>query len=300
MLALIAATFGALSTVYGIRRHDTRTLRQAPLYTWLCVGGAVLAVVMMQRALITRDFSLAYIQQVGSATTPRLYNIAAMWSALEGSILLWLVILAAFTAAVGWRFRKRTDDPLVGWALVVMFAVMAFFALLSFGPADPFANGVPGRNFELCILLSLATSNFDNRPFLQEQAGGLVARHQQAPDVTTQVKNQSLESLFLEPRQRLLQIVGRRFVELRDLDERNLLIRVEPMPPLALLIQRQSFDGWQAELRPFQSEALGFVSAKNLERHLRSRLAASIAVKSRWCASSSARRTTPASNSRAS
>ena len=147
MLALIAATFGALSTVYGIRRHDTKTLRQAPLYTWLCVGGAVLAVVMMQRALITRDFSLAYIQQVGSATTPRLYNIAAMWSALEGSILLWLVILAAFTAAVGWRFRKRTDDPLVGWALVVMFAVMAFFALLSFGPADPFANGVPGRNF---------------------------------------------------------------------------------------------------------------------------------------------------------
>ena len=48
---------------------------------------------MMQRALFTRDYSLAYIQQVGSATTPLLYNIAAMWSALEGSILLWVVIL---------------------------------------------------------------------------------------------------------------------------------------------------------------------------------------------------------------
>jgi cytochrome c-type biogenesis protein CcmF len=144
MLALIAATFGALSTIYGIRRHDARTLRQAPMYAWLCVAGAALAVVMMQRALITRDFSLAYIQQVGSATTPRLYNIAAMWSALEGSILLWMVILAGFTAAVGWRFRKRTADPLVGWALVVMFVIMAFFALLSFGPADPFANGTPG------------------------------------------------------------------------------------------------------------------------------------------------------------
>ena len=92
---------------------------------------------MMQRALITRDFSLAYIQQVGSATTPRLYNVAAMWSALEGSILLWLLILGGFTAAVGWKFRKRTADPLVAWALVVMFVVMAFFALVSFGPADP-------------------------------------------------------------------------------------------------------------------------------------------------------------------
>ncbi len=143
MLTLASATFGAMATVYGIHRGDRRLLRLSPRYAWLCVAGAVLAIVMMQRALITRDFSLAYIQQVGSHSTPLLYNIAAMWSALEGSILLWVVILAGFTAAVGWRFRRRTEDPLVGWALVVMFVVMAFFALLSFGPADPFQSAVP-------------------------------------------------------------------------------------------------------------------------------------------------------------
>ena len=141
MLALAASTFGALATIYGVRRRELRILRMAPVYAWLCLGGAVFAVLMMQRALITRDFSLAYVQQVGSQTTPALYNVAAMWSALEGSILLWVVILAGFTAAVGWRFRRRTEDPLVGWALAVMFIVMAFFALLSFGPADPFADG---------------------------------------------------------------------------------------------------------------------------------------------------------------
>ena len=122
-------------------------LRQSPRYAWLALGGAVLAVAMMQRALITRDFSMAYIQQVGSADTPLLYNIAAMWSALEGSILLWALILTAFTAAVAWRFRQRTDDVLVGWVLIVMFVITAFFAMLSFGPANPFANGVPGVNF---------------------------------------------------------------------------------------------------------------------------------------------------------
>ena len=98
---------------------------------------------MMQRALITRDFSLAYVQQVGSTTTPPLYNVAAMWSSLEGSILLWAIVLAGYTAAVAWRFRRRTADPLVGWALVVMFVVAAFFALVSFGPASPFQNGPP-------------------------------------------------------------------------------------------------------------------------------------------------------------
>ena len=147
VLALAAATGGAIVTVAGLRASDRRLLRQGPIYAGLCLAGAALAALMMQRALITRDFSLAYIQQVGSATTPRLYNVAAMWSALEGSILLWLLVLGGFTAAVGWKFRKRTADPLVAWALVVMFVVMAVFALVSFGPADPFGAGVPGRNF---------------------------------------------------------------------------------------------------------------------------------------------------------
>ena len=110
----------------------------------MAFGGIVLAVVMMQRALITRDFSMAYIQQVGSADTPTLYNIAAMWSALEGSILLWALILGGYTAAVAWRFRKRTNDVLVGWALIVMYVIAGFFAALSFGPADPFGAGAAG------------------------------------------------------------------------------------------------------------------------------------------------------------
>jgi cytochrome c-type biogenesis protein CcmF len=144
LLMLVSSTVGALATAFAIRSGATRTLRQAPRYAWLGLAGAGLAVVMMQRALITRDFSLAYVQQVGSRSTPALYNVAAMWSALEGSILLWAVILAGFTAAVAWRFRDRTDDPLVGWALVVMFVVSAFFALVAFGPASPFQNGPAG------------------------------------------------------------------------------------------------------------------------------------------------------------
>ncbi|MDG1694774.1 MAG: heme lyase CcmF/NrfE family subunit [Ilumatobacter sp.] len=144
MLMLGASVFGALAVLYGIRKGDTKLLKQSPRYAWLAFGGILLSCVMMQRALITRDFSLAYVQQVGSADTPALYNFAAMWSALEGSILLWALILAGFTAAVAWRFRKNTDDPLVGWALIVMFVITAFFAMISLGPADPFANGAVG------------------------------------------------------------------------------------------------------------------------------------------------------------
>jgi cytochrome c-type biogenesis protein CcmF len=141
MLVLAASIVGALSTGLAIVTGNRRGVRQAPVYAWLVLAGALVAVVAMQRALEMRDYSLAYVQQVGSRSTPGLYNVAAMWSALEGSILLWVVVLSGFTAAVAWRFRTRADDTLVGWALVVMLAVSAFFALVAFGPANPFAAG---------------------------------------------------------------------------------------------------------------------------------------------------------------
>ena len=56
-----------------------------------------------------------------------LFNVASMWSALDGSILLWAVILAGYTFAVANKFRRRLSDPLVAWALIVMFVVAVFF-----------------------------------------------------------------------------------------------------------------------------------------------------------------------------
>jgi cytochrome c-type biogenesis protein CcmF len=54
----------------------------------------------MERALITRDFSLSYVAENGSAATPALYNVATLWAALEGSIILWSLVLAASPS--GW------------------------------------------------------------------------------------------------------------------------------------------------------------------------------------------------------
>ncbi len=141
LLVLAASVIGALSTGFAIATGNTRGTKQAINYAWLIVAGALVAVFAMQRALEQRDYSLLYIQDVGNSSTPGIYNVAAMWSALEGSILLWVLVLSAFTGAVAWRFRARSDDELVGWALVVMFVVSSFFALVSFGPANPFTAG---------------------------------------------------------------------------------------------------------------------------------------------------------------
>ena len=144
IIGLVASVFGAIVTVIGTTRRDARVLRSAPNYAWLALAAAVAAIVVMLWALLTYDFSLAYVQQVGSRSTPLLFNVTALWSALEGSILLWLGVLAGYLAIIMFRYRRRLDDPLVAWALVVLFVVTAFFFLLALVPADAFEAGAVG------------------------------------------------------------------------------------------------------------------------------------------------------------
>ena len=144
LAGFLAAFFGAFAAAVGARRNDPRTLRLVPWFVALASFMAFAAFAVMEWAMITRDFSLLYVQKVGSSATPALYNFAAVWSALEGSILMWVLVLAGYVAAAMWWMRKRLNEPLVGWAMAVLLIVLAYFFLLSYGPANPFVIGPPG------------------------------------------------------------------------------------------------------------------------------------------------------------
>jgi len=144
IVGFAACLFGAFALVAATVLHNPRLLRSVQTYGMFALAGSVLAVVVMEKALITRDWSLAYVQKVGSYDTPALFNFTALWSALEGSILLWLLLLAMYTAIVLRRYRTRMADPIVAWAMVTMFVVTAFFFFLALGPTDVFrAAGAP-------------------------------------------------------------------------------------------------------------------------------------------------------------
>ena len=103
--------------------------------------GALAAFAFMERALLVHDWSIAFVANNSSRHTPFPFNVATLWSALEGSIILWMTVLAGYLVAVSIKFRHRATDPLVGWATLTMFVVTLFFfglMLPSIGPADPF------------------------------------------------------------------------------------------------------------------------------------------------------------------
>ncbi len=137
-LGLAASLLGALTLAVGLRRNRPALLRLGRSYAWLVLGGAALAAGAMEVALVGHDFSLEYVADNGSRSTPLLYTVASLWSALEGSIILWSLVLAGWLVAVLIRFRSRLTDPVVAWATLAMLVVAAFFFALMLGPANPF------------------------------------------------------------------------------------------------------------------------------------------------------------------
>src|SRR5688572_26802322 len=90
-------------------------------------------------ALLTDDFSLRYVATNSSTATPTFFKVLALWSADEGSLLLWNLVLAGYLGAVAFRFRARRPETFP-WALAAMYAVVAFYLVLVLGPTTPFAT----------------------------------------------------------------------------------------------------------------------------------------------------------------
>ena len=103
----------------------------------LLLAGAVAAMAAMEIGLLTDDFSLAYIANHHATTTPFPFDVATAWAALEGSIILWGLILAGFTWSMIVRYR-RSPDALGAAALAVMGGVGFFFFGLMITVANPF------------------------------------------------------------------------------------------------------------------------------------------------------------------
>ncbi|MEX2181276.1 MAG: heme lyase CcmF/NrfE family subunit [Gemmatimonadaceae bacterium] len=142
LAALVVVVAGMLVIPIATRRgrRDWLAVGYAAVHTnFLLLTVAMAAMIV---ALVTHDFSVSYVAQVGSRATPLLYTVISLWGALEGSILFWGWVLALYASAVLWLNRNR-EGHLVPYAMTVLLGVTLFFAILLVGPADPFVPVSP-------------------------------------------------------------------------------------------------------------------------------------------------------------
>ncbi|MDX1583612.1 MAG: heme lyase CcmF/NrfE family subunit [Thermoanaerobaculia bacterium] len=142
LLSLFFATAGAFAGFFSGSRKSSEAWR----WTKLCAYGYAVAMVaanfLMVYALLIHDFSVGYVAQVGSLSTPDWVTVVSLWSSLEGSILFWGFVLALYIAVTVWIIRNRetTSAP---YATAVWLGSAAFFSFLIAGPAQPFGTVSP-------------------------------------------------------------------------------------------------------------------------------------------------------------
>lgn len=138
--AMLGLTGSVVLAVFGFRAQrnpDTVRRTQLRFAVWCMVGGAVLAMAALEVALLTDNFAVSYVAETHSRATPLFFTIMSAWSALGGSIVLWALVLAGYTAVV-LRQVRTTEDRLGTGALGVLGLVAAFFFGLVCTVANPF------------------------------------------------------------------------------------------------------------------------------------------------------------------
>jgi cytochrome c-type biogenesis protein CcmF len=139
LASLLAATAGALLGFAAGRTRSLEALKWARRFSYLYASLICGATLVMWYALLTHDFSVGYVAQVGSRLIPTWVTIVSLWSSLEGSILFWGLVLGLYIAGATF-FTRRGYEEYQPYAIGVWLASAAFFSFLLAAPANPFAT----------------------------------------------------------------------------------------------------------------------------------------------------------------
>ncbi len=93
-------------------------------------------------AFVVSDFSLAVVAQNSNTAMPMLYKVSGVWGNHEGSMLLWVFILAIFGSAVA-LFGGNLPSAFRARVLAVQAAVAVGFYLFLLLTSNPFARIYP-------------------------------------------------------------------------------------------------------------------------------------------------------------
>lgn len=158
ILALCLAAAQAWFGIAGAQRHDgvwLGVVRPAAVAQALFV---LAAFTTLAYSFLVSDFSVAYVAENSNAALPWPYKITAVWGAHEGSLLLWVSVLALWTLAVSF-FSRHLPQEFASRVLGVMGLISLGFCLFMLTTSDPFAR-----------LLPAAEQGRDLNPILQDPA----------------------------------------------------------------------------------------------------------------------------------
>jgi len=142
ILALILAVLQCVLPLVGAQRGNAALIAVARPAV---AGQAVFvtaAFALLTWAFLSQDFSVAYVAQNSNSMLPWFYRFSGVWGAHEGSMLLWVLILALWSAAVA-AFSHKLPADFIARVLGVLGFISAGFLLFTLVTSNPFARVLP-------------------------------------------------------------------------------------------------------------------------------------------------------------
>ncbi|MEO1323222.1 MAG: heme lyase CcmF/NrfE family subunit [Pseudomonadota bacterium] len=142
ILALLISALQGWLGLQGAHRNDRHAMafadRAAVLQAVLCIG----AFALLAHAFMTSDFSVKLVATNSHTSKPMIYKFSGTWGNHEGSMLLWVMVMALFGAAMVW-FGKTLPSGLRARAVAIQgLTTTGFLAFLIF-TSNPFERLSP-------------------------------------------------------------------------------------------------------------------------------------------------------------
>ena len=139
LAALVLVLYAVAAAVVGARARRTEIVASAVRALGASAALLAAAAVVLFAALGTRDYAFQYVAVHVNDAQPLIYDLTAFWGGMEGSLLLWALVLAGYTL-VAVRAIGRVQPALVPGVVAVLGGVAAFFLLLLTTVASPFTT----------------------------------------------------------------------------------------------------------------------------------------------------------------
>lgn len=142
IVALCVALVQTVLPLYGARKGDAALMGIARPAAFAQFALIVVAFAALTHAFVVSDFSVLNVALNSHTEKPMLYKVAGVWGNHEGSILLWILILTLFGAAVA-AFSGGLPERLRARVLAVQAFIGVGFLSFSLFTSNPFARVDP-------------------------------------------------------------------------------------------------------------------------------------------------------------
>ncbi|NEV62946.1 heme lyase CcmF/NrfE family subunit [Thiorhodococcus minor] len=142
ILALVLAVIQASVPLVGTYTGNRSWMSMARPLAWGQLTFIGLAFLCLLLAFVTDDFSVVYVATNSNTLMPLPYKISAIWGAHEGSLLLWVLMLAGWGAAVG-ALSKGLPLAMIARVISVQGMIAIGFLLFTILTSNPFERIFP-------------------------------------------------------------------------------------------------------------------------------------------------------------